>query len=90
VQIAPQPRDGGHLVATGVYARFRHPMYTGIVLLVIGLWLRKPTLAIGIATLLVVAVLTVKGAYEERLLAARYPGYLQYKRRTFGVIPICT
>ncbi len=90
IQIAPQPRDGGRLITSGVYGRFRHPMYTAIVLVAIGLFLRKPTSAIGAANLAVIAFMVVKSRYEERLLAERYADYAAYKRHTFGVIPLLT
>src|SRR2546423_27275 len=43
IQIAPEPRAGGHLVTRGIYSRLRHPIYTAILILAIGLFLRKPT-----------------------------------------------
>lgn len=90
IQIAPQPREGGRLITSGVYRRFRHPIYTGIFAIVVGLFLRKPTQYIGLATLLVIGFLILKSAYEERLLVRRYPEYVEYKRQTFGVVPILT
>src|SRR4051794_22018667 len=42
VQVAPEPRAGGHLVTDGLYRRFRLPISTAILVLVIGLFLRKP------------------------------------------------
>src|SRR5213593_3573123 len=44
IQIAPAPREGAQLVTRGVYARLRHPIYTAIVVIVVGLLLRKPTM----------------------------------------------
>ncbi len=41
IQIAPEPRADGQLVTRGVYSRLRHPIYTAIVILVIGLFLGK-------------------------------------------------
>ena len=87
IQIAPAPREDGYLVTSGVYRWLRHPIYTAIVILVIGLFLRKPTAIVAAATVLVILFLVVKARFEERLLAERYPDYVAYKTETFGVIP---
>ena len=87
IQVAPEPRPGGHLVTRGVYSRFRHPIYTAIVILVIGLFLRKPAAFVAIAAAIVIVFLVVKVQFEEQLLLARYPEYAEYRRRTWGVIP---
>jgi protein-S-isoprenylcysteine O-methyltransferase Ste14 len=86
VQISPAPRPEAALVTKGVYRRFRHPLYTSIVAFLVGTFLRKPTLAIGIMAVVVVSFLMVKARFEERLLAARYSNYEEYKKRTWGVL----
>lgn len=87
IQIEPQPREGGALISNGPYRWLRHPIYTAIVVAVIGLFLKLPTLPVALASAVVVAYLAVKARYEERLLAAAYPEYQQYKAQTFGVFP---
>jgi protein-S-isoprenylcysteine O-methyltransferase Ste14 len=87
VQVAPEPRPDGHLVTRGVYSRFRHPIYTAILILVVGLFLRKPTLLVGIGGVAVVVFLAVKVRFEEQLLVARYPDYVTYRRRAWGLVP---
>ena len=87
IQIAPEPRQGGELVTQGVYSRFRHPIYTGIVILVAGLFLRRPTVLVGAMAALVIAYLAFKVRLEEKLLAARYPEYPSYRKRTWGLLP---
>lgn len=78
---APTPVDNGRLVDSGIYSRVRHPMYTGVLLwmlgwsLVFGSWL---ALAI---TLLLVPFLHAKSRHEEALLRDRYSGYTDYTRR---------
>jgi protein-S-isoprenylcysteine O-methyltransferase Ste14 len=75
------------LVSGGVYRRFRHPIYTAIVIVGIGLFLRKPTVAVAVAAAVVIAFLLVKVRFEEALLQARYPEYAEYRDRTWGLIP---
>jgi protein-S-isoprenylcysteine O-methyltransferase Ste14 len=87
VQIEPEPRAGAHLVTTGAYRYLRHPIYTAIVVLVIGLFLRRPTLRIGLMGVLVIAFLAVKVRFEERRLQATYPEYREYRTRSWGLIP---
>jgi protein-S-isoprenylcysteine O-methyltransferase Ste14 len=87
IQIAPAPKTDATLVTRGVYARFRHPIYTGIVAVVAGLFLRQPTMAVAIAGGVTTAFLLVKARFEERLLARRYQDYEAYCTRAWGVIP---
>ena len=87
IQIAPRPRADAHLVTSGVYRFFRHPIYTAIVVLVVGLFLRKPTLPVAAAAAVVIAYLAVKVRFEERLLLARYPEYAEYRTKAWGLVP---
>jgi len=85
VQIEPAPREGKELVQRGVYRFLRHPIYTAIVLCVIGLCLKAPSVAGGLAGLLVLLFLALKVRVEERYLVAAYAGYAPYRERTLGV-----
>ena len=87
IQVAPEPKAGGHLVTGGLYRWLRHPIYSGMVLLFVGLFLRKPTAAVGIASAVIITFLFVKALFEEQLLQERYPDYAEYKARSWGIIP---
>ena len=87
IQIAPSPREGGHLVTSGVYRYFRHPIYTGIVLIAIGLFLRQPSVPVAVAAVVVIAFLAAKVRFEESLLLVRYPDYAAYRARSWGLVP---
>jgi protein-S-isoprenylcysteine O-methyltransferase Ste14 len=87
VQVAPEPRAGGHLVTRGPYRYFRHPIYTAILILIIGLFMRKPTLVVGLGGAVVIAYLLVKVRFEEKLLRERYADYREYERRAWGIVP---
>lgn len=83
----PVPRDGGQLRTDGPYAQVRHPIYTGVLLIVVGIALRTGS-AVGLA----LAVVTVgffhgKAAFEERLLAERFPTYERYAAATPRFVP---
>lgn len=87
IQIAPEPRADGHLVTGGIYARLRHPIYTGMLLVIAGLFLRRPTPAIAVTGAVLIALLFAKVRYEETLLLARYKEYAAYQARTWGLLP---
>jgi protein-S-isoprenylcysteine O-methyltransferase Ste14 len=88
IQIEPAPRTGADLVTTGVYAWLRHPIYTGILIAVLGLFLRTPSIHVACAAAGVMMLLIIKTRVEERLLSARYPEYDAYRKRTFGLVPL--
>ena len=77
----PRPRAGAGLVTAGPYRLARHPMYGGGLLLLGGL-----SLVWSVPSLLLSMALGVlwwrKSVAEERWLAARYAGYVAYRRRT--------
>jgi protein-S-isoprenylcysteine O-methyltransferase Ste14 len=87
IQIAPEPRRDATLVTSGIYRWFRHPIYTAIVAIVIGLFLRRPTILVGVSAAGVIGFLYVKVRFEERLLLERYPEYAGYRTRTWGLFP---
>jgi protein-S-isoprenylcysteine O-methyltransferase Ste14 len=80
-------KDDPELVTTGPYSRVRHPIYSGIILGMIG-----TTIAVSVYWLVAVVLL---GAYflysavvEERLMTRLFPdSYPQYKRSTKMLIP---
>ena len=87
LRIQPAPGPAAPLVTRGVYRRFRHPMYTAVVLAVTGLFLARSTVAVGVAAAALIGFFHLKARREESLLAARHPDYRAYRRRTWGIIP---
>jgi protein-S-isoprenylcysteine O-methyltransferase Ste14 len=76
-----QVESGQKVVSTGLYGLVRHPMYTGNVLMLVGL-----PLAVGSywALLFVVPgvlVLTSRIHDEEKMLSAELDGYLEYTQQ---------
>ncbi len=77
-----QKERGHHVVTTGPYAFVRHPMYAGVIPLMVGLPL---TLGSGYAFIPVVAVvlvLIIRTVFEDRTLIRDLPGYDDYAKRT--------
>jgi protein-S-isoprenylcysteine O-methyltransferase Ste14 len=75
------------LVTTGPYRSIRHPIYSGIILAMIG-----TTIAVSLywlaAIVLVGAYFAYSATMEERFMAGRFPdSYPEYKRSTKMLIP---
>ncbi len=75
------------LVTTGPYRSIRHPIYSGIILAMIG-----TTIAVSlywlVAVVLIGAYFTYSAITEERFMASRFPeSYPEYKRSTKMLIP---
>lgn len=77
----PKPASRGELVEAGPYRFVRHPIYGAAILFLAGfsLFASVPALAVTAA---LACVWALKARVEERLLAARYPGYGAYCART--------
>ncbi len=86
--IYPQPKAGARLITAGPYRFIRHPMYTALMLVMAGISLYNghPVNVAGAALVLVVVV--TKALIEERLLAAAFPEFAAYRRRTWRFVPL--
>jgi protein-S-isoprenylcysteine O-methyltransferase Ste14 len=76
-----QDDRGQQAVATGPYRWVRHPMYVGIIVLMLGMplalgsmWALLPGVLIGI-------LFVIRTALEDRTLLAELPGYQEYARQ---------
>lgn len=75
-------KERGHrVIDTGSYAIVRHPMYTGVVLLLPGLALWLGSTAAALLAFVPIAFLAVRILVEEDFLKRELPGYLDYTRR---------
>src|SRR5262245_51622016 len=83
----PKPRPGGELVQSGLYARVRHPLYSGLALAGLGWAIIGGSPVALVLDVALVPVLYFKAAREEAWLASRYPGYEAYRARTKRLIP---
>ena len=80
-------KDDPELVTTGPYRLIRHPIYSGIILGMVG-----TAVAVSVYWLVAVALLGLYFVYsavvEERTMTKRFPGvYPEYKRSTKMLIP---
>lgn len=82
----PVPNETG-LVAHGAYRWVRHPIYTFVLVVCLGVAVSAGTVlaVVGVAALIV--LFEVKTRMEERMLVATYPGYAEYAARTGKFLP---
>jgi protein-S-isoprenylcysteine O-methyltransferase Ste14 len=78
--------DRQRVIADGLYAYIRHPIYIGDLLLLAGLELALNSwLVLGVLALAPIVLL--QAIKEERMLAAELPGYGDYCHRSKRFIP---
>jgi len=72
---------GQKLASTGLYGIVRHPMYSGVVIMMIGTPLALDSLWGLAATALALPVLAARIFDEEKMLTEELAGYADYKTR---------
>jgi protein-S-isoprenylcysteine O-methyltransferase Ste14 len=87
MSVLPRPAADGTLVETGLYARVRHPIYDGVILMAAGVSLLSASVAAGLVTIALAAWFDLKSRREEAWLRDRYPDYADYAGRTRRFIP---
>jgi protein-S-isoprenylcysteine O-methyltransferase Ste14 len=76
------------LVQRGPYALARHPIYTGLLVALLGTMLARPTVASLLGVVTITVGLVFKLRQEERLLAGHFgPAYAAYRQKVKGLIP---
>lgn len=81
-------KENHKLITTGPYKYVRHPIYTGMALMLIGTFIPIDTLLTLILGFLVLAYLIYKLKKEEDLLTKQFPKeYIEYKKQTKVLIP---
>ena len=87
INVVPLPKTSAPLVTTGLYARVRHPIYTGVMLGGFGLAIAHGGIVPLVVALAFVPFFTYKSMYEESLLRRVYPAYEQYMTYTGRFLP---
>lgn len=76
----PKPVSGGSLRQDNVYGLVRHPMYGGVLLLVLAWSLVSSPLAL-VPSLLAIPFVDAKARREEAWLLEQHPDYVEYQGR---------
>jgi protein-S-isoprenylcysteine O-methyltransferase Ste14 len=80
-------KEDHELITTGLYHYVRHPIYTGVLLMILATALSVGTLSAGIGFVIIVLGLWFKLRAEEEILTKHFPKeYLAYKDRTKALI----
>ncbi len=80
--------SGQTVVTTGPYALVRHPMYSGALVMMLGIPLALGSLSALVPFAALAGLIVVRLIDEERVLAAGLPGYADYRARTrFRLVP---
>jgi protein-S-isoprenylcysteine O-methyltransferase Ste14 len=81
-------KKGHELIRTGPYALVRHPIYTAVLLMIIGTMIFSRRIEGIILVAVAIAGFWIKLRAEERLMAAHFPTeYSAYKAQTKALIP---
>jgi protein-S-isoprenylcysteine O-methyltransferase Ste14 len=75
----PRPMDGAALVDSGPYRYVRHPMYTGIIVFVLGVGLAYANPVVLLASVAFVVFFMAKTGHEEDMLVEKVDGYRKYR-----------
>ena len=76
------------LVKKGIYARTRHPMYLGIILILIGIPLISSSLLVALYSFITILMIFWLIRYEEKHLAKKFgKEYEKYKKETPILFP---
>ena len=83
----PLPKKNARLGTKGLYKYVRHPMYTSVILLALGIALLSGSIIKYGLVVCLAALFYYKSIYEERYLRLKYPEYDAYASRTPRLIP---
>jgi protein-S-isoprenylcysteine O-methyltransferase Ste14 len=84
----PHPIDGNQLVTTGIYGSVRHPLYTGLISLCMGVSIFSDSLDKAVLTVILAFFLDKKADREEELLINKHPyTYPMYAQTTKKLFP---
>lgn len=84
---SPIPKDDATLVMTGIYRWIRHPMYTALLVMGLGLLLGTFNLLSLSSYIALILLLLYKSRYEDQLLASKHPAAKRYQEATGRFIP---
>lgn len=87
ITASPVPAERAELVTTGLYRIVRHPIYSGLLVVVIGVVLRSGSSITAGAGAVTIAFFVAKARWEERRLAERYTDYEAYAAVTPRFVP---
>jgi protein-S-isoprenylcysteine O-methyltransferase Ste14 len=85
--VVPLPKEEGKLSTTGLYRYVRHPMYTSVLLLALGIASHAGSAIKYLLVILLFVLFYVKSVFEEKYLRLKYSQYASYSARIPRFIP---
>ena len=85
--VYPEIKPKARLITTGPYRYIRHPMYSALMLMMLGIALYNGHWLNGLGLAMVILAVVNKARVEERLLPAFFPDYPDYAARSKRFIP---
>ncbi len=83
-----QKERAHRVIDSGVYARLRHPMYSGFIPFLVGTCLWLGSYAAALLSIVPIALIAARIVIEERFLRRELEGYAAYAERTpYRLIP---
>lgn len=83
-----QVEQGQKIASTGLYALVRHPMYSGSIVMGIGMVLALGSWWAFVVLVIMIPVLVVRILDEEKVLAKDLPGYTTYEQQVrYRLVP---
>lgn len=83
----PKPKEDGRLVRHGLYARVRHPVYAGVILLAFGWSLATASTSRLLLAAALIAFFDAKANREEAWLLQKFPEYAAYRAEVEKLLP---
>lgn len=87
LNVTPTVKKNSELVTSGPYRIIRHPMYIAQLIAILPLMIDYFSWYRLIALLVLLIIILVKIKYEEKQLIAHFPEYLEYRKKTYKLIP---
>ncbi len=84
---SPLPTASAKLVTEGPYRFVRHPIYTAVTVLGVGISLRSGSVMGTVAFIGLIILFNFKARWEETRLAMSFPGYESYMNTTGRFLP---
>ncbi|HEY5249929.1 MAG TPA: isoprenylcysteine carboxylmethyltransferase family protein [Dermatophilaceae bacterium] len=84
----PLPNDHAQLRTGGLYRYARHPIYSGLLLMMTSVTVASGSLLRLFTLGVLVLLITVKARWEEERLTQRFEGYASYAARTPRFVPV--
>ena len=83
----PIPGKNAVLVTDGLYRFVKHPIYSGLLLVAVGLTIAGGFFPHALFLIALTFLLNYKASFEEALLAKSYAGYAEYSKKTGRFVP---